>query len=171
MGTVDPAAPLQPAPLLPVPLLPALLAEVGRRAAGSPLDQIEAALAVSDELEAAADDLVGHAVTQARQSGCSWTEIGARLGVSKQAARQRFTGDRFTGQPAAPGELTELPRLRACLRAALAEAAAEGAAEVGTHHQLVGLFEEGAAAAVMEKVGLRRDVVRRAARELFPPRS
>jgi ClpX C4-type zinc finger/Clp amino terminal domain, pathogenicity island component len=158
--------------------LTALLAEVGRRAAGSPLDQIEAALAVSDELEAGADELVGHAVTQARQAGCSWTEIGVRLGVSKQAARQRFTaqrftgqrftGERFTSQPAAPSELTE-PRLRACLRAAFGAAAADGAAEVGTHHQLVGLFEEGTAAAMMEKIGLRRDVVRQAARELFPP--
>jgi ATP-dependent Clp protease ATP-binding subunit ClpA len=143
--------------------LAALLAEACRRADGSPLDQIEAALAISDELQAGADELVGHVVTQARQAGCSWTGIGARLGVSKQAARQRFTR-----QLSGPSELTEQPRLRACLQAARREAAADGAAEVGTHHQLVGLFEEGAAAAVMERIGLRRDVVRQAARELFP---
>jgi ATP-dependent Clp protease ATP-binding subunit ClpA len=143
--------------------LPALIDDVARRAAGSPLDQIEAALAVSDELQSGADDLVGHIVTQARQAGCSWTEIGERLGVSKQAARQRFT------RPAAwQGELPDRPRLLACREAAWREASAEGAAEVGTHHQLVGLFEEGAAAAIMEQIGLRRDVVRRAAHELFP---
>ncbi len=150
--------------------LPALIAEVRRRVAGSPLDEIEAALAVSDELQAGADDLVGHFVTQARHAGCSWTEIGQRLGVSKQAARQRFTGP-----VAGPGELPELPelperpRLQACREAARREASADGAAEVGTHHLLVGLFEEGAAAAIMEQIGLRRDAVRRAAHEVFPP--
>jgi ATP-dependent Clp protease ATP-binding subunit ClpA len=103
-------------------------------------------------------------VTQARHAGCSWTEIGERLGVSKQAARQRFTG------PAAwPGALPEQPRLAACLDAARREASAEGAAEIGTQHQLTGLFEEGAAAAIMEQAGLRRDVVRQAAHEMFPP--
>ena len=144
--------------------LPALIAEVSRRADGSPLDRIEAALAVSDELQAVADDLVGHFVTHARQEGCSWTDIGQRLGVSKQAARQRFAR-RSAG---APGELTEQPRLLACQEAACREAAADGATEVGTHHQLVGLFEDGAAAAIMEKAGLRRDAVREAAHALFP---
>jgi ATP-dependent Clp protease ATP-binding subunit ClpA len=143
--------------------LQALITEVRRRAAGSPLDEIEAALAVSDELQSGADELVGHFVTQARHAGCSWTEIGQRLGVSKQAARQRFV------KPAAePDEPPERPRLRACREAARREAAAEGAAEVGSHHLLVGLFEEGAAAAIMEQIGLRRDAVREAARELFP---
>jgi ClpX C4-type zinc finger len=88
--------------------LAALLAEVCRRADEAPLDQIEAALAISDELQAGADELVGHVVTQARQAGCSWTEIGARLGVSKQAARQRFTR-----QPSGPSELTE--QLECCI--------------------------------------------------------
>jgi hypothetical protein len=144
--------------------LPALIEDVARRGAGSALDQIEAALAAGEELQSAADDLVGHFVTRARQAGCSWTEIGERLGVSKQAARQRFT------RPAAwPGQLPEEPRLRACRQAAVLEASTEGAAEVGAHHQLVGLFEEGAAAAIMEQIGLRRDVVRGAAHEMFPP--
>ncbi len=144
--------------------LPALIGDVARRADGSPLDQIEAALAASDELQSRADDLVGHFVTHARQAGCSWTEIGRRLGVSKQAARQRFTR-----QPAgAPGQLAEKPMLLACRQAARREAAADGAAEVGTHHQLVGLFEDGAAAAIMEKLGLRREGVREAAHALFP---
>ncbi|MGN6794374.1 MAG: Clp protease N-terminal domain-containing protein [Streptosporangiaceae bacterium] len=143
--------------------LPALISEVRRRAVGSPLDQIEAALAVSDELQSGADQLVGQFVTQARQAGCSWTEIGQRLGVSKQAARQRFARPTTSS-----GELPPRPRLEACREAAHREAAAEGAAEVGSHHLLVGLFEEGAAAAIMEQIGLRRDAVRQSAGELFP---
>src|SRR5262249_53158202 len=91
-----------------------------------------------------------------------------------QAARQRFTGQRFTGQrfTSQPDtwntELNEQPRLLACREAARREARAEGASEVGTHHQLIGLFEEGAAAAIMEAIGLRVDAVRQVARELFP---
>lgn len=143
--------------------VPALIADVRRRAAGTSLDQIEAAMAVGDELQAGADELVGHFVTQARQDGCSWTEIGARLGISKQAARQRFVKP-----PSGWYELPVRPRLEACREAAHREAAMEGAAEVGSHHLLVGLFEEGAAASIMEQIGLRRDAVRQAARELFP---
>jgi len=71
--------------------LPGLVQEVGRRAGDSPLDRVEAALAVSEELASAADELIGHFVAEARLAGCSWTQIGGRMGVSKQAARQRFT--------------------------------------------------------------------------------
>ncbi len=68
----------------------ALAEAVCQRAPGGPLDRIEAALAVSEELTSGADELIGQFVDEARQAGCSWTEIGQRIGVSKQAARQRF---------------------------------------------------------------------------------
>jgi ClpX C4-type zinc finger/Clp amino terminal domain, pathogenicity island component len=142
----------------------ALADAVRGRAPGAPLDRIEAALAVSEELTSGADELIGHFVAEARRAGCSWTEIGQRIGVSKQAARQRFA------QPPAAGRvaLEPKPRLLACLEAAGREAAADGATEVGTHHQLIGLFHEGVAAAILERIGVRADAVRTAARELFP---
>lgn len=31
------------------------------------------------------------AITRARQNGTSWTEVGTQLGVTRQAAQQRFT--------------------------------------------------------------------------------
>jgi hypothetical protein len=134
------------------------------RAPGTPLDRIEAARAVSEELTSGADELVGLFVADARRAGCSWTEIGQRIGVTKQAARQRFAPPL-----AADGAVLERrPRLLACLEAAGREAAADGAAEVGTHHQLIGLFHEGVAAAILEQLGVRADAVRAAARELFP---
>lgn len=68
----------------------ALANAVRERAAGEPLDRIEAAMAVSEDLASGADDLIGQFVAEARQAGRSWTEIGQRIGVSKQAARQRF---------------------------------------------------------------------------------
>jgi hypothetical protein len=68
----------------------ALANAVRERAAGEPLDRIEAAMVLSEELASGADDLIGQFVAEARQAGISWTEIGQRIGVSKQAARQRF---------------------------------------------------------------------------------
>jgi len=145
--------------------LPGLVQEVGRRAGHSPLDRVEVALAIGEELASGADELIGHFVTEARQAGCSWTQIGERMGVSKQAARQRFT---VLAGPAGLGGLERQPRLVACLAAAAREAAADGAAEIGTHHQLLGLYEEGVAATILEKLGIRADAVRRAARDMFP---
>ena len=39
----------------------------------------------------AAEATLAAAVTRARQSGASWTAIGAQLGLSRQGAQQRFT--------------------------------------------------------------------------------
>jgi ClpX C4-type zinc finger/Clp amino terminal domain, pathogenicity island component len=137
---------------------------VCRQAPGAPLDRVEAALTVSEELAACADELIGQFVGEARRAGCSWTEIGQRIGVSKQGARQRFADPRRRE----PQSWRLCAPAAGCLEAAGREAAADGAVEVGTHHQLIGLFHEGVAAAVLEKLGLRADAVRAAARELFP---
>ena len=149
----------------------ALAAAVRARAPGAPLDRVEAAMAVGEELASGGDELIGRFVAEARDVGCSWTEIGERMGVSKQAARQRFVQRAEMAAVAGlrpPGRLEPQDRLLACLEAARREAAADGAAEVGTHHLLAGLFEEGVAAAILEKLGVRADAVRAAARELFP---
>jgi ClpX C4-type zinc finger/Clp amino terminal domain, pathogenicity island component len=137
---------------------------VRQQAPGAPLDRVEAALTVSEELASCADELIGQFVEEARRAGCSWTEIGQRIGVSKQAARQRFADPRRR----APQTWKLSASCGGCLEAARREAAADGAAEVGTHHQLIGLFHEGVAAAVLEELGVRADAVRAAARELFP---
>lgn len=39
------------------------------------------------------DDAIGDAVTGLRAYGYSWAEIGQRLGISRQAAQQRWGGD------------------------------------------------------------------------------
>lgn len=41
------------------------------------------------------DQLIGYFVGQARDSGASWTQIGQALGVSKQAAQQRWLPNIF----------------------------------------------------------------------------
>jgi len=55
-----------------------------------PVEQLAAAAAISGELRALADQLLDRYVSAAREQRRSWSDIGAALGVSKQAAQQRF---------------------------------------------------------------------------------
>ena len=57
---------------------------------GSPLDEVSGAMTVSAQLDEQSDALIGYFVDQARRSGASWSQIGASMGVSKQAAQKRF---------------------------------------------------------------------------------
>src|SRR5213078_1745111 len=59
-------------------------------AGSSPLDRLTAASATADELRDLSDALLDRYVQAARADGRSWTEIGAALGVTKQAAHERF---------------------------------------------------------------------------------
>jgi hypothetical protein len=47
-------------------------------------------LALMAELAETVDASIGDAVTGLREHGYSWAEIGARLGVTRQAAQQRW---------------------------------------------------------------------------------
>jgi hypothetical protein len=53
-------------------------------------DRIPDAMVVAEHLDRLGDDLIGHVVATARAQGVSWSEIGTRMGVSKQAAQQRI---------------------------------------------------------------------------------
>jgi hypothetical protein len=67
-----------------------VLRAYGRRICAGDID----ALADITILAADIDDAIGHAVTGLRETGYSWAEIGARLGVTRQAAQQRWGGTR-----------------------------------------------------------------------------
>lgn len=54
------------------------------------LDRLVNAVLVAEHLGELSDHLIGHFVDAARKSGASWAEIGAGLGVTKQAAQKRF---------------------------------------------------------------------------------
>ncbi|WP_433757327.1 hypothetical protein [Nocardia sp. CA-135398] len=56
----------------------------------SSLDQLVAAVIHAAHWLRLADQLLDYFVDQARSAGTSWVEIGARLGVSRQAAQKRF---------------------------------------------------------------------------------
>jgi ATP-dependent Clp protease ATP-binding subunit ClpA len=144
-----------------------LVTQVRQVAGADPLDRLDAAVTLAAALSGHADALMDRFVTEARQAGLSWTDIGARLGVTKQAARKRFTD-----RPPAPvlDPQTRLrPRLQACLDRAHTIAHANGAAEVSTHHLLAGLLAEGVAAAILERLGVTGQNIQSSAAHLFGP--
>src|SRR5882672_3863734 len=125
-----------------------------RAASADPLDLLDAVMALTRDLSGRADAVVDEVVRQARDAGYSWTVIGERLGVSRQAARQRYS-DRVQQAPATVG-LIRGRDLEAGLVAALAAAKADGLAEAGTEHLLLGLLTDGVAAATLEQLGVTR---------------
>src|SRR6266446_5151530 len=118
---------------------------------GGPLDNLSDAVGVCAQLDEQTDALIGHFVDQARRSGASWSQIGASMGVSKQAAQQRFVAhwegaefSRFTS------------RARNVLAAAGHIAAHAGAELTDAPHLAAGLLSEpgGLAARVIHGAGL-----------------
>jgi hypothetical protein len=138
-----------------------VIREVEENSAGQgPLDQLTSALSHGERLTAEADALIDHFVANARRAGHSWTEIGQRLGVSKQAARQRFST-----QVEKVGRERFMPRLRRCLDVAADLARRDGCEVVSTPYLLWALAtSEGVAANVLSRVGLDLGLLRAAVR-------
>ena len=63
-----------------------VIAAAGRRVAAGDVEALPELVA----LAAAVDEAIGQAVAGLRGVGYSWTEIAARLGVTRQAAHQRW---------------------------------------------------------------------------------
>jgi hypothetical protein len=61
-----------------------------RRIASGDVEALTDMVALSSVL----DDAIGEAVTGLRTHGYSWAEIAARLGISRQAAQQRWGADK-----------------------------------------------------------------------------
>src|ERR1700677_225125 len=76
---------------------------------GGPLENVSDAFAVSEQLDEQSDALLGYFVDQARRSGLSWSQIGAAMGVSKQAAQKRFVPSPPSA-PTAAGEAADALR-------------------------------------------------------------
>jgi len=107
------------------------------------LDQLSTAVLTAQSLDDIADHLIGHFVDQARRSGASWTEIGASMGVTKQAAQKRFV-PKDPGPPAEPSASQGFARYTDAARnvvvAAHNEAHAAGNAEITPAHLTLGLL-------------------------------
>jgi hypothetical protein len=61
----------------------------GRRIASGDIEGLATLVDISHEL----DDVLEHAILGLRDAGFSWNDIGTRLGISRQAAHQRWGGD------------------------------------------------------------------------------
>lgn len=118
---------------------------------GGPLDNLADAMAAAAQLEVQSDALIGYFVDQARRSGASWSQIGASMGVSKQAAQQRFVA---RWESADFSRFTQ--RSRNVLAAAGQLAASGGAELVDAAHLAAGLLTEpdGIGAKVIHAAGL-----------------
>ena len=138
------------------------------------LEQLSGAVVAGDHLGDVADHLIGHFVDQARRSGASWSEIGQSMGVTKQAAQQRFVA-RGARQPTALDASQGFSRFtetaRNVVMAAHNEAHAAGNEEVRAEHLVLGLLSEPDARGVQAIVaqGVALDAVRRAVTAALPP--
>lgn len=121
-----------------------------------PLQNLAVAFEVSSQIDDQSDALIGHFVDQARRAGASWSQIGASMGVSKQAVQKRFVS---AWESAEFSRFTQ--RTRKALGAAAQAAAAAGARPVDTSHLVAGLLSEpdSLAAKVIHAAGLRSEQV------------
>lgn len=106
------------------------------------LEQLSDAVVAGDHLDEVADHLIGHFVDRARNSGASWTDIGASMGVSKQAAQKRFVPKDPVGLDPNAGFSRFTPRARAVVVASQTSAQIAGRAEIETKDLVLGLLTE-----------------------------
>ena len=151
----------------PLPDFDHLVASVDA-AEASELDRVRAAVVMADELGSLGDAVVSHFVGAARKSGCSWSAIGAELGVTKQAAQQAFVAPtprkgRFGRRH---GRWSDEAGL--VLKGAVDEARVLGHNHVGTEHLLLALIAGGGLAAeALRRLDVDHDVVRSHVEEII----
>ncbi|WP_327094185.1 ATP-dependent Clp protease ATP-binding subunit [Nocardia vinacea] len=135
------------------------------------LDQLSDAVVTAGHFGEVADHLIGHFVDQARRSGASWTDIGASMGVTKQAAQKRFV-------PKGPGDPAEAaamdpnagfakftPRARKMVVASQEATRTSGHTEIAIGHLVLALLSqpESLGARAITAQGVQLDAVRDAA--------
>lgn len=131
---------------------------------GDVLDALSDAIRVSGRVEDQADALIGYFVDQARRAGASWSQIGESMGVSKQAAQQRFVARTAEIAPDRPGRLFErfAPRARNALLVSRQLAADdEQATETEPRHIVGALLSEpeSVAARAVHSLGVTTETV------------
>jgi hypothetical protein len=138
------------------------------------LDRLSSAVLAAAHLGEISDHLIGHFVDQARRSGASWTDIGASMGVTKQAAQKRFVaraGTEVLDLDPAQGFNRFTERARNVVAAAHNEASSAGNDTVSAVHLALGLLAEPDAIAgrAIVDLGWSLDTVRAALRPTLPP--
>jgi hypothetical protein len=145
--------------------LTTLIQRLEDRHPGERLGAINSLRTELDQLEAAS-------VADAVGAGLSWTQIGAALGISKQAAHARHSrhpavaSARRNGHDA-PGRVMIAGDTRAAIELARREATLRGDAAVDTDHLLIGIVrtDEARIGGALRAKGLSLERLRRAAGE------
>jgi Clp amino terminal domain, pathogenicity island component len=133
-----------------------------RQPNGDPLTYVSEAVIVSGEIEAMADDLVDYFVNVAREAGASWAEIGACLGVSKQAAQKKFVSGRERGRAKRGLFMRFAVEARSIVISAQVHARENDDDHIGTEHLILGILDQGesVAAHALDGLGVDGDRVR-----------
>jgi hypothetical protein len=116
------------------------------------LERLRAASERAAGLADLGDSLLSHFVDQSRKDGKTWAEIGAHLGVTRQAVQKRFVDG-----PAAFERFTD--RARLAVAHANDEARAMNHNYIGTEHLLLALFDTngGVSDVVLRDLGLTKE--------------
>lgn len=152
-----------------------ILQVIERQADGDVLDRLEAACSTARDLNEAADQLITCFVNEARDAGSSWTQIGERMAVTKQAARKRFVPRDIPDEPSVLKERvygSYTDRAKHVIVLAQSQAKAHHHHYIGAEHILLGLCHEpaGTAALVIESCGIGLDsLAAEVTRRLLPP--
>jgi hypothetical protein len=154
------------------------LISVVEESGDSPLDRISTAALLQSQIAALGDDLLDHFVSQAREHGLSWAQIGEALGVTRQAAQQRhgtggvFSADRLLEGIRDSGRFKRFTdRARTAVIAAQDAAKARNHGYIGTEHLLLGLMadDESVATKALAGLGVGSEAVDTKLAELIPP--
>ena len=158
---------------VPTPRLDDLIGAVAD-AHPDPLDRVTNAVQWAEELGEVADSLIGHFVDQARRAGSSWAEIGRSMGMSKQAAQQRFVAK--SQSPSTPLDPSQgfsrfNDEARAVVIGAQERARQAGNDSIGMGHLLLALFAaaDGAAARAVVAQQVSLSDVEKLATATLPP--
>lgn len=112
------------------------LIEYVKSQTGEPLARLSAASELAAHIGEVSDHLIGHFVDQARRAGASWSDIGANMGVSKQAVQKKHT-------PKTPSDFTRYTaRARSIISRASTEARGHGATSVTDRHVMIALLAD-----------------------------
>ncbi len=143
-----------------------------------PLTLLATAARQQQELADLGEKLLDHFVQEARTAGCSWSQIGTALGVSKQAAQQRHSLLRsligkFTSSVESLGHVVKRfsSRARQVVVLGQDEARRMRHDHMGTEHLLLGLLAEGegTAAQALQESGITADAARAEIIKIVPP--